>query len=242
MPTKKLAEPVAPGQSRTPSQSYAFGHQQWRRKWSVFSSQWTQPALMSLAEKTLGERVLWSTQIRGWQTGQLRDSTLKVIMAVGQLNMAIAAANGADVQLGRFDPRCPGEASYLWEGKHWMEGKEGLILGPVECFQAYAGMLDLGLDLRSGVLDKDSMPEVSKAVGKYLRMSLYRKGFDAMDGDWMKNSDAPSTDELLIEKLLYGKTVMAAELEHAVDAIAVLVGIPPDQFWDEAVMPTLANT
>ena len=197
---------------------------------------------MALAEKTLGEKVLWSTQIRGWQTGQTRDSTLKVIMAVGQLNVAIAAANGADIELGDFDPRCPGEAADLWKGKHWMVGKEGLILGPVECFQAYAGLLDLGIDLRSGVLDKDSMPEVSKAVGKYLRMSLYQKGFDAMDGDWMKNADAPSTDELLIEKLLYGKTVTTAELEHAIDAIAVVAGISPDQFWDEAIMPALANT
>ena len=79
-------------------------------------------------------------------------------------------------------------------------------------------------------------------MGKYLRISLYQKGFDAMDGDWMKNSDAPSTDELLIEKLLYGKTVMAAELEHAIEAIAVVAGISPDQFWDEAIMPALANT
>ena len=50
------------------------------------------------------------------------------------------------------------------------------------------------------------------------------------------------TDELLIEKLLYGKTVMAAEMELVIEAIAAVAGISEDQFWDEAIMPTLANT
>ena len=242
MPTKNLAAAVAPGQARTPSESYAFGRQQWRRKWSTFSGQWTQPQLMKLAEKTLGEKVLWSTQIRGWQTGQTRDSTVKVIMAVGHLNTAIAAANGAEVEMEEFAPRCPQEASDLWKGKHWMVGKEGLILGPAECFQAYSGLLDLGVDVRTGILCKESMPEVSKSVGRYLRFQLIKQGIDFMENDWMENPRQPSAGELLVQRLCMGKTIKAAELEHSAEVIAAEAGVSTDQLWDEAVMPALSNT
>ena len=242
MPTKNLAEPVAPGQTRTPSESYAFGRQQWRRKWSTFSGQWTQPQLMKLAMKTLGEKVLWSSQIQGWATGELRDASAKVIMAAGQLNVAIAAANGAEVEMEEFAPRCPQEASDLWKNKHWMVGKEGLILGPVECFQAYSGLLDLGVDVRSGVLSRDTMPAVSKAVGRYLRFRMMREGIDFMENEWMDRPDQPTQAEMLVQRLCMGKTVKVAELENGYEVIAFSAGISADQFWDEAIMPALANT
>ena len=242
MPTSNVAVPVPPGETRTPSESYAFGRQQWRRKWSTFSGQWSQPKLMKLAEVTLGEKVLWSSQIRGWATGDLRDASAKVLMAAGQLNTAIAAANEAEVELGKFAPRCPQEASDLWKGKHWMVGKEGLILGPTECFEAYAGLLDLGVDVRSGILCKESMPEVSKSVGRYLRFQLMKQGIDFMENDWMENPRQPSADELLMQRLCMGKTIKAAELEHAAEVIAAGAGITSDQLWDEAIMPALANT
>ena len=242
MPTKNLAEAVAPGRMRTPSESYAFGRQQWQRKWRTFSSQWSQPQLMKLAEKTLGEKVLWSSQIRGWATGELRDASAKIIMAAGQLNLAIAAANGVEVELSKFAPRCPQEASDLWKGKHWMVGKEGLVLGPTECFEAYAGLLDLGVDVRSGVLSKKTMPAVSKAMGKYLRFRLMKDGIDFMDNDWMAKPDQPSKAELLMQRLCMGQEVGVAELENAIEVVAAGAGISADQLWDEAVMPTLANT
>ena len=242
MPTKNLAAAVAPGQTRTPSESYAFGRQQWRRKWSTFSGQWTQPQLMKLAELTLGEKVLWSNQIAGWTTGQLRDASVKVLMAVGQLNIAIARANGAEVRLEEFAPRCPQEHSDLWKDKRWMVDKEGFILGPTECFQAYSGLIDLGVDVRDGVLSKETMPVVSKAVGKYLRFRLMKQGIDFMENDWMENPKQPSADELLVQRLCMGKTIKAAELEHSAEVIAAEAGVSTDQLWDEAVMPALSNT
>ena len=208
----------------------------------TFSGQWSQPQLMKLAEKTLGEKVLWSSQIRGWATGELRDASAKIIMAAGQLNLAIAAANGAEVELSKFAPRCPQEASDLWKGKHWMVGKEGLILGPCECFQAYSGLLDLGVDVRRGLLSKETMPDVSRSVGKYLRFQLMREGIDFMDNDWMDDPEQPSPAEMLVQKLCMGKTIKAAELENAAEVIAAGAGISTDQLWDEAIMPVLANT
>ena len=99
MPTITSAEPVAPGVKRTPSECVAYGRQQWTRKWKVFASQWSQPQLMKLAAAVLGESAIHSSQIHGFTSGKLRDPAPKVLLAIGQLNKAIAYANGADVPM-----------------------------------------------------------------------------------------------------------------------------------------------
>ena len=231
MPTSTHVEPVAPGVKRTPSESVAFGRRQWQRKWRTFAAQWSQPALMKLSKQTLGEAALHSSQIHGFTTGKLRDPAPKVLLAVGQLNLAIAAANGF-WKLPPDSPECPGVLSDLWQGKAWMCDAQGQPLGPLDCFAAFSGMIDLGLDVRSGTLSPENMPAVSKALGRYLRFALMDQGTDVMD---------VPVDESVTSRLIWGKDVKAGELEAVIDQIAELAGVSTDQVWDEAIQPALAS-
>ena len=231
MPTTRNIEPVAPGVKRTPSESVAFGRRQWQRKWRTFAAQWSQPQLMKLASATLGEAALHSSQIHGFTTGKLRDPAPKVLLAIGQLNMAIAEMNGFTGPLQEDQPSCPGTLDDLWLGKNHMVDADGHPLGPLECFAAFSGMIDLGLDIRSGTLSEESMPVVSKAVGKYLRFSLMDQGIDVMD--------IPA-DKSVISRLIWGKEVAAFELEGALEQIAEKAGVSADEVWDTCLMPALA--
>ena len=239
MPSIATAEPIAPGHRRTPSESVAFGRAQWTLKWKRFASQWSQPQLMKLAEAVLGEKALHSSQIHGFTTGKLRDPAPKVLMAVGQLNKAIAFAQGADAPMGEFDGRCPETMSELWRGKAWMTAANGRVLGELECFAAFAGMLDLGVFgvARVGVLNDETMGEVSKQVGKVIRMRLMQQQVDFMDPTWLETVDLLPHD--MVEKLIYGKKISAEQLETHLDALANLLEMDPVELWDEAVTPVM---
>ena len=236
MPTAATAEPVAPGQARTPSQSVAFGRAQWTRKWRTFAAQWSQPQLMKLAAATLGEAALHSSQIHGFSTGKLRDPAPKVLLAIGQLNLAIAAANQG-LKLPKDQPSCPMTMDDLWSPKKWMTDSKGEALGPLECFAAFTGMLDLGLDVRSGSLCEEVMPAVSKSIGKYLRFKLMEQGHDCME---IGMGEAENPEGALLQRLIFNKTLKVIELENAEQTIANACGVPVDQLWDEAVMPAIA--
>ena len=64
--------------------------------------------LIKLAEATLGTKAIHSSQIHGFTTGKLRDPSPKLMMALGELNLAIAKANGEAIK-SRYT--CPGT---LW--------------------------------------------------------------------------------------------------------------------------------
>ena len=124
-------------------ESYEFGRNQWTLAWRPFADQWTQPKLMKLAELTLGFQCLHSSQIHGFKTGKLKDPAPKVLAVIGDLNTAIAAANGADV----VSPyKCPKAHSTLWLDKHWLTDKQGRPLDRSSVFLAITGALDLGLN------------------------------------------------------------------------------------------------
>ena len=110
-----------------------------------------------------------------------------------------------------------------------------LLLAAVGCFLAFTGQIDLGCDVRSGVLSKDTMPAVSKALGKYLRFKLMERGIDFME---MDNQGTP--EGKLLDRVIYGKTLTVSELTNADELIAEAAQIPVDQLWDEAIMPAVA--
>ena len=239
MPTLNIAEPLAPGQTRTPSECVAFGRIQWQLKWKRFAAQWTQPQLMKLAAATLGEAAVHSSQIRGFATGQLRDPAPKVLLAIGQLNAAIAHANGVGPGLNEHEPTCPETLGELWSEKRCITDAQGAPLDAIGCFMAFTGQLDLGVvgAVRSGVLNSQSMPAVSKHFGKVLRVRLMQNEVDFMDPTWLQSLDGFPTE--IIEKLIYGKELDAFELEENLDAIATLVGMDPVELWDDAVTPAM---
>ena len=237
MPTATNIDPKPPGVQRTPSEAVAFGRRQWQRKWRTFAAQWSQPALMKLAKETLGEAALHSSQIHGFTTGKLRDPAPKVLLAIGQLNMAIAIANSLDNPVIRKKgmsldlPNVPSREAHLWQGMSWMTDAKGNPLGPLECFAAFSGLIDLGLDVRSGTLSAENMPAVSKALGRYLRFALMERGTDVME---------VPVDKSVFSRLVWGKIISGPELEAVIDQIAEAAGVSTDQVWDECITPTLA--
>ena len=226
MPTAIAAEPVAPGQLRTPSQSVAFGRAQWTRLWGRFARQWSQPALMKLAAATLGEAALHSSQIHGFTTGKLRDPAPKVLLAIGQLNAAIAAANG-EADLPPYHPTCPKTQGELWQHKNYMKDAEGNPLDAIGCFEAFTGQIDLGvMGVRGATFAPDTMPAVSKAVGKLIRMELAGRGIDS--------TDVP-LDKSLFSQLVHNKTVDGGDFVLGVAEIAEASGIFEDLLLDTAM-------
>ena len=91
MPTFITGEPKGPAEDRTVDEALAYGKQQWAAVWAGFARQWSQPALIKLAEATLGTKAIHSSQIHGFTTGKL-DPSPKLRSL--ELNLAIAKANG----------------------------------------------------------------------------------------------------------------------------------------------------
>ena len=111
MPTILTGEPKAPGTDRTLDETMLYGREQWQAVWKAWARQWSQPELIKLAEQTLKCRCIHSSQIHGFATGKLRDPAPKLLVAIGQLNLAL---QGVREEGGRRI-KCPGTLKKLWE-------------------------------------------------------------------------------------------------------------------------------
>ena len=233
MPTRNDA--VAKGPSETssalPSESVAFGRVQWTRKWRVFAGQFSQPQLMKLAFAVLGEQALHSSQIHGFATGKLRDPAPKVLLVIGLLNLAIARSNGCK-EAGE-GPKCPQSMAPLWEGKKWLVDESGAPMGPVEVFLAITGQIDLNTE---GLvqIDPEHQAAVSKSLGKYARTKLMEHQIDFMDSEEMAGLREICP---IIEELIYGKEVDAAQLTAHLPDLALACEVDLEEVVDFAVQP-----
>ena len=230
MPTFITGEPKGPAEDRTVDDALAFGKQQWSVVWSAFARQFSQPALIKLAEATLGTRAIHSSQIHGWTSGKLRDPSPKLMLALGELNLAIAKANGEAITC-RYT--CPGTLSKLWQDKRWLKDAQGAALGPSEVFMALTGLTDLNVNLKR-VIPTQSESHVSQALGKCLRMELAKQGLDWLDEIMTLKDQAPC-----IERLLMGKEVRGSEITEQLDQLARIADMNPDQLWAIAVAPNI---
>lgn len=232
MPTFINSEPVAPGQERLIDECIAFGRQQWQATWRVWARQWSQPALIKLAAETLQCRALHSSQVAGFANGSLKDPSPKLLLAVGELNLAIARSNGVSgLPAG---PRCPGTVERFWKGMRWLTNEDGSPMGPTDVFAAVSGLVDLGVDTERQVpLEREA--EAAKATGKYLRVTLAKQGID-----WME--ELPQLRRLCpsLEPLLMGQTVSGDQLVSDLPALAAAVGTGVDELWGLAVLPSLS--
>ncbi len=231
MPTFVNAEPVAPGQPRSIDECIAYGRQQWQTTWRVWARQWSQPGLIKLAAETLRCRAIHSSQVAGFANGSLKDPSPKLLLAVGELNLAIARSNG--VQGLPEGPRCPGAVERFWKGMRWLTNADGSPMGPTDVFAACAGLTDLGVDTERQVpMDKEV--EVAKATGKYLRLALAKRGIDWMEEMPELRRQCPS-----FEPLLMGQPVAGDQLVEDLPALAAAVGSSADELWGLAVLPVL---
>lgn len=230
MPTFITGTPKRPTEDRTVDEALAFGRQQWSAVWTGFARQWSQPQLIKLAESTLGTRAIHSSQIHGWSTGKLRDASPKLMMSLGELNLAIAKANGEDVQ-SRYS--CPGTLSKLWQDKTWLKCPDGSPMGPAEVFLTLTGMVDLQIDMERQIPPKFES-NVSQALGKTLRMELAKQGID-----WLGEITALKGQATCIEDLLMGKDVRGDVIVEQLEQLAAIGGMTADQLWSMGVAPHL---
>ena len=233
MPTAAIAPPKAPSEARVPSEAVAFGKAQWTRKWKVFASQWTQPQLMKLAKETLGEAAIHSSQIHGFTTGKLRDPAPKVLLAIGQLNLALAAANGGSLRtdLPPHHPKCPGVHSDLWQGKHWMQDPEGYAMGPQEVFEVITGMVDLHSD-EPMIVHDGNVEAVCQSIGKFMRVKLSEQGID-----WFEIYCEGDDD--VMHQLIRGKLLPPQEVMDHKEQICEICKCTMDELLEHAVLPNL---
>ncbi|MFZ9656124.1 MAG: hypothetical protein ACO29V_10775 [Limnohabitans sp.] len=182
------------------------GRNQFRIAFRGWSRQWSQPQLIRLAEATLGTKALHSSQIKGLQLGMMKEPAPKCLLAIGLVNEAIAKG------------WAPPSLEALWRGYRVMVDATGKPLGPTEVFMAFTGMLDLGLE---GELEipVEAEERVSKAVGKHLRMCLYRRGVDALE-----ERVALSQRGRCVEPLLLGQCVQGDLLLEELAVVAELCG------------------
>ena len=220
---------VTSASPRGVSEALSFGRTQWQTAWRPFASQWTQPKLMKLAAETLGENALHSSQIHGFSTGKLRDPAPKVLRVIGLLNLALAQANGEDVESAY---RCPMNKPELWRGKRWLRDAEGNPLNPATVFLAITGDIDLGMS-EAWVMPEDSelLERIEQAIGKRLRRELAKDGID-----WYETPLPEPIQSLLINegtsaKLLVSNAEMIAELCHT----------DPRSLWDDIVEPVIKD-
>ena len=233
MPTfSSSVTPLGPQEVRGVDDALLFGRQQWQTLWAGFAAQFSQPALIKLAELTLGSKAIHSSQIHGWSSGKLRDPSPKLMLALGELNLAIAKANGADVTC-RYS--CPGAHAKLWEGKTWLKDAQGSPLGPAEVFQAIAGLIDLQV-MTDRFISSDYEEAVAKAIGKYLRIELAKQEID-----WMEEIVDLRQESTCIEDLLMGRKVKGPIILEQLDKLAGVVGKDADQLWAVAIQPVLSE-
>ena len=230
MPTILTGEPKAPGTDRTLDETMLYGREQWQAVWKAWARQWSQPELIKLAEQTLKCRCIHSSQIHGFATGKLRDPAPKLLVAIGQLNLAIARSQGKKVK--EKGPKCPGTLKKLWEHADLLTSPAG-VMGPVEVFSAVAGLIDLGIDT-SREIPVEMEQEVAKALGKHLRMAFATGGID-----WMEELPELRGMCKSMEPLLMGKKVVGAQLIKDLPAIAEAVATSEEDLWLSAIAPVL---
>lgn len=191
------------------------GREQFRRLFKRFSRQWSQPQLMKLAEATLKDRVIHSSQITGFATGTLKDPAPKVLYALGLFNERMAAGD------------LPEHLQDLWRGREVMRTNDGRVLGPADLFLAFVGELDLGLaDVQEIPLEQEDA--VVKAFGKWVRTRLATRGVDFVVEDHQRLVEAAAS----FKGLLAGKPVKGEELIEDLPAIARECGVEEGECWD----------
>ena len=225
MLTIVTAEPIQPGQSRTIDEAIAFGRQTWQSLWRPFARQWSQPGLIKLAAATLKIRAIHSSQIHGWNTGKLKDPSPKLMLAIGRLNLAIAASNGADVDA----PRCPGDLEKLWKGYTWLTNPDGSPMGPSDVVMTIMGQVDHNIDT-SRQIPREMEEEVCRALAKDLRLTLARDGVD-----WLDEVTHLSKFSVIAEDMLMGKTIPGDLVIRELDNLGKMVNKSSDQLWNESI-------
>ena len=231
MPTKTDGKPKPPSQKRTINETIAFGRNQMQQIARPFFNQWSQPQFLKLAAETLGARCLHSTQIKGFSDGTLRDASIKPLISLGVVNLALARSQG--VKSVGPGLKCPASLKELWEDKIYMRDNKGKPIGPELILCIFSGLVDIEVGVIKDIpVSKEKL--VAKALGKHLRMSLQRQ-----DYDWLDRVKELNKKCAIAESLLLGKPVKGAQIVNHLNKLSTISKEPTEDLWQLVIQPIL---
>ncbi len=144
-------------------------------------------------------------------------------MAIGRLNQAIV------------DSEISPELKELWENKDFLKDKNGNPLDETGCFQAFTGLLDLGI-AKSRYILEEQVDEACKSLGRYLRARLSEIGLDFIE----ELHDITSKHGSPVRSILLG---LPMDTEEFIDALRETerllvdkgIGESIDQLWEKVL-------
>ena len=195
MPAPRKAE-LGPITQRAEAGRAAF-----YKLFTAWSAQASQPTWLALGEAACGEKVLHSSQVKGFQTGVLQFPAPTVFVALGTLNLAIAQGTLPDRLRAKWQPLQP----LLINGQ---------VATPELLFLAFTGLIEIDLP------PEQPTAEDLARLGSWLRRHCGANGIDfAVDDRARLEAAAPC-----LAKLLRGRPATWAEVEPELPAIAQAVG------------------
>ena len=231
-PTITHAEPVSPSEELDFLGNLSFGRKQFSLSFSVFSRQYSQPELITLARLVLDTNALHSSQISGFQRDTLRDPSPKLLFALGLIMEAIARTQG--IKGLPKGVRLPATKDNLWRDKQYMRNADGTPMGPLDMFATFAGLADLGIT-KDKTIPVRKEKAVAKNLGKYMRLALAKA-----DIDYVSEIVSLKKKSKTIEKLVMAKPVSGAAICQDLPALAKLANQGEEDLWGIAILPFLS--
>ena len=231
-PTITHAEPVSPSEELDFLGNLSFGRKQFSLSFSVFSRQYSQPELITLARLVLDTNALHSSQISGFQRDTLRDPSPKLLFALGLIMEAIARTQG--IKGLPKGVKLPATKDNLWRDKQYMRNADGTPMGPLDMFATFAGLADLGIT-KDKTIPVRKEKAVAKNLGKYMRLALAKA-----DIDYVSEIVSLKKKSKTIEKLVMAKPVSGAAICQDLPALAKLANQGEEDLWGIAILPFLS--
>lgn len=231
-PTITHADPISPSEEFDFLGNLSFGRKQFSLSFSVFSRQYSQPELITLARLVLATNALHSSQISGFQRDTLRDPSPKLLFALGLIMEAIARTQG--VKGLPKGVKIPATKDNLWREKQYMRNADGTPMGPLDMFATFAGLADLGIT-KDKTIPVRKEKAVAKALGKYMRLALAKA-----DIDYVSEIVSLKKKSKTIEKLVMAKPVSGAAIVQDLPALAKLANQGEEDLWGIAILPFLS--
>jgi len=231
-PTITHADPISPSEEFDFLGNLSFGRKQFSLSFSVFSRQYSQPELITLARLVLDTNALHSSQISGFQRDTLRDPSPKLLFALGLIMEAIARTQG--VKGLPKGVKIPATKDNLWREKQYMRNADGTPMGPLDMFATFAGLADLGIT-KDKTIPVRKEKAVAKNLGKYMRLALAKA-----DIDYVSEIVSLKKKSKTIEKLVMAKPVSGAAIVQDLPALAKLANQGEEDLWGIAILPFLS--
>tara|TARA_B100000965_G_scaffold227590_1_gene190489 strand:- start:146 stop:895 length:750 start_codon:yes stop_codon:yes gene_type:complete len=235
-------EAIPPGQERSVEQQLAYGRDTWRRIFDRWSSQWSQPKLITLTRETLGQKnALHSSQIAGFQANwrvspALNDPAPKVFIVLGLFNLALAKSQGFP-DLPEDVSTCPQKISDLWKEKKYLMNLDGTPMSSQDIWNTFAGFVDFGVP-EAKKIPIEYEQDVSNVLGAYLRKKFAEKKIDFLDPQEFLKLTKQSE---LIPEMILNRRVAGEDLIKGLDRIGSSVNESGDDLWQFVISPLLAE-